>query len=149
MNHDPKTPLDAQEREWIKQEKAKEAERGSHASGAGADEQLQPYRIIARALSQPMDRNLPDNFAEQVAQRVRRRSAIDMRLEWLLSCTLLGVLLAMFAGTAIYFSSAWDRFIQIVSSTRVLSNPWMITLAVYLVIFAAVNALASARWHRR
>ncbi|MFC3650591.1 hypothetical protein ACFONN_03495 [Dyella humi] len=138
MNREPPSPHDdSMEREWALQEQAVRAERlGLDAS---RDAELQRYRVVARALRQPLDEDLPLNFAREVAREARRRAAGDMRLELYLSWTLLGVLVAMLIGVMLRYGSALGQLTHIA-----LSQPWLLALAGFFALLAASKLL-----HRR
>jgi anti-sigma factor RsiW len=131
MNREPPSPHDDRmEREWALQEQAVRAER------LGLDDRydakLQRYRAIAHALQQPLDEDLPVDFAHEIAREARRRAAGDMRLELYLSWTLLGVLVAMLIGLVARYGSALGQFTHIA-----LSQPWLLALAGFFALLAA------------
>jgi hypothetical protein len=70
MNHDI-PPFDdaAREREWLAQENAMRRER-LHLDPHGDDARTKRYRMLARVLRQPLDENLPPDFARQLAAQV-------------------------------------------------------------------------------
>ena len=123
MNREPRSPHDdSMEREWALQEQAARAERlGLDPSD---DQDLRRYRAVAQALRQPLDEDLPLDFASAVAREARRRTAGDMRLELYLSWTLLGVLIVMLIGITLRYGSALAQFAHIASS-----QPWLLALA--------------------
>ncbi|RUL74014.1 hypothetical protein [Dyella choica] len=119
MNRKPPSSHDERmEREWVLQEQAVQAER--LGLDVRHDESLLRYRTVARALRQPLDRDLPPDFASQVAEEVHALAADDMRLELYLSWALLGLLAVVLLGLTARYSNlvmAW------------LSNPWLVALA--------------------
>ena len=133
MNREPPSPHDdSMEREWALQEQAVRAERlGLDNSD---DEALRRYRAVAQALQQPLDENLPLDFASAVAREARRRAADDMRLELYLSWTLLGVLIAMLIGVTVRYGSALAQFAHIT-----LSQPWLLALAAFFALLGVVK----------
>ena len=70
MNHDL-PPFDdaAREREWQAQEHALRAERLGLDPAAG-DARVRRYRLLARALREPMPDALPADFAQRMAAQV-------------------------------------------------------------------------------
>lgn len=130
MNREPPSPHDdSMEREWALQEQAVRAERlGLDAS---RDAKVQRYRAVARALQQPLDEDLPPNFAREIAQEAHRRAAGDMRLELYLSWTLLGVLVAMLIGLMVRYDSALGQLTHIA-----FSQPWLLALAGFFALLA-------------
>lgn len=87
------------EREWLVQERATRVERGSGES-LDADATGTAYLLIARALREPIEVKLADDFAVRVASLAVSRSselAVDSRIERYL----LWVLGAVFAVAAV------------------------------------------------
>ena len=140
MTHSPQPPHDpVDEREWALQEQALRAERlGLDPQG---DTHLQRYRAVMQALREPLDEQLPADFASQVARRVRRRAASDMRLELWLSSALLGVLGAMMVGLSIVYGKAWLQLGQAAAMGRELSNPWLLALLTCVALPAVLGKL--------
>jgi anti-sigma factor RsiW len=133
MNREPHD--ERMEREWALQERAARAERlGLDES---SDPALQRYRTVMRALRQPLDENLPADFASTVAMEARRRAAGDTRLELYLSWALLGVLVGMLIGVAVRYASSWKPLLPLV-----LSQPWLLALAGVLVLLASSKLLS-------
>ena len=129
MNHEP--PSDnAMEREWALQERAARAER--LGLDAHHDAKLQRYRAVAHALRQPLDKDLPSDFASQVAKKVERHAPDTMRLELYLSWALLGVLATALLGLVVRYNSLLQAW---------LSNPWLVALAVCFALPALLAKL--------
>jgi hypothetical protein len=151
MTHEQQPPHDeATEREWTLQEQALRAERlGLDPS---RDAKLRSYRAVAHALRQPMQEDLPSDFAAQVAARVLRTNTADTRLELWLSGAFLGVLVAMLAGIVVQYS---DALLQLGRSTLLtlgLLNPWLLALAGCLLLPGILGVLMpdpGASRHRR
>jgi hypothetical protein len=103
-HHTPNGPLD--EREWEAQERALQAE----ATGAavGQDPLVARYRVVARALRQPMPPALPANFAQMMAARVGR-APLDLRVERTLTGALTLLLLASALVVAALYGGQWLR----------------------------------------
>jgi uncharacterized membrane protein YraQ (UPF0718 family) len=137
MNHEPPSD-DAMEREWARQERAVRAERlGLDACDEAT---LQRYRAVARALRQPLDKDLPPDFARQVAKEAARHATDTMRLELYLSWALLGVLAAALLGLVVRYSGLVQAW---------LSNPWLVALAMCLALPALLGKLPAANRLRR
>lgn len=137
MSHEP--PSDkAMEREWALQEQALRAER--LGLDARDDVVLQRYRAVAHALRQPLDRDLPPDFASQVAKKVARQATDTMRLELYLSWALLGVLAIALLGLIVRYSSLLQAW---------LSNPWLVALAVCFALPALLGKLPAVNRLRR
>jgi hypothetical protein len=103
-----------EEREWQAQERALHDERNGVAPG---DDPLQAqYRMVARALRQPLPHALPDGFAAQVAARARRQAAHappDLRIEQRLMRGLI-TLLALSAAVAVaWYGPQWLQVIAV------------------------------------
>jgi hypothetical protein len=64
-----------QEREWTLQQRAVDIESGL----AGAEAAPASYRLVARALREPLPVDLPAGFARRVARRVERAALLDAR----------------------------------------------------------------------
>jgi anti-sigma factor RsiW len=136
MNREPHD--ERMEREWTLQERAARAER--LGLDENSDQALQRYRIVMRALRQPLDENLPADFASTVAVEARRRAAGDTRLELYLSWALLGVLVGMLIGVAVRYASSWKPLLPLA-----LSQPWLLALAGVLVLLASSKLLSVPR----
>ncbi|GLQ89653.1 hypothetical protein [Dyella flagellata] len=124
------------EREWMLQEQAAKAER--LGLDAHDEAKLQSYRAVVRVLRQPLDRDLPLDFASQVAREVRRQAADDMRLELYLSWVLLSVLVLALLGLVARYSGlvlSW------------FSNPWLMALAACFALPVLLGKLPG--FHRR
>ncbi|GLQ94670.1 hypothetical protein [Dyella acidisoli] len=141
MTREPPSPHDDRmEREWALQERAVRAERlGLDASD---DQALQRYRLVARALRQPLDENLPADFASKVALEARRHTAGDTRLELYLSLALLGVLVGMLIGVLVRYASSWKQLVPLA-----LSQPWLLAMAGVLALLAASKVLSAPHHH--
>jgi anti-sigma factor RsiW len=132
---------DAVEREWALQEQALRAERlGLDPRG---DATLQRYRAVAHALRQPLDENLPPDFAAQMAAQVQQPRAADMQLELWLSGVLLGLLGVAMLGLLIAFGHAWLALSRSAMTTHGLSSPWLFALMVCVVLPALLGRLPS------
>lgn len=138
MSHTPPPPHDhGTEDEWLRQEQAFRAERLGLDSRDPAS--VQRYRTIVRALRQPTDENLPNDFAAQVAAQARRRDAADMRLELWLSWTLAGVLMTILVGLTMLYGSTWLPLAQSILPMHLLLNPWLLALAACIAMSAALS----------
>jgi hypothetical protein len=133
MNHDPRFPLpDDDAHEWSAQERALAEERAGLAPEAG-DPQLRSYRLVARALAQPLDRQLPPDFASRVARRAARAARpADTRLEGnLLAMLAAAMALAALAATVTY-GGQWLPSLDQGAFGALLAKPWAWALAVCL-----------------
>ena len=76
INHEPRDRDAIDEREWQAQERALQAER--NGAGSGADDPLVArYRVLARALRQPLADAPPADFAAAVARRIAPLAAAE------------------------------------------------------------------------
>lgn len=133
MTHKQQPPRDeAEEREWALQEQALRAERLK--LDPSRDKELQRYRTVMHALRQPLDENLPPDFAAQIAAQVRRTNTADTRLEQWLSGALLGVLAVMLIGLTARHGYAWLQLGRALLSAQGWLNPWLLALVVCLVL---------------
>ena len=145
MNHDPRFPLpDDDAREWSAQERAL-AEEGAGVAPPAGDPQLRSYRLMAHLLAQPLDEQLPPDFAQRVARQVEQGvQPIDTRFER----ALLGLLAAalVIAGLAVLamYGSAWLPSLDQGPAGALLSKPWLWALAVC----AGLSRLCDRWWLR-
>ncbi|MEW9572079.1 hypothetical protein ABQJ54_09955 [Rhodanobacter sp. Si-c] len=142
MNHDI-PPFDdppfgnlVQEREWQAQERALQAERLG-LDPSGGDERVRRYRLLARALREPMPSALPDDFAQRVAARVAgapaRAGAGDTRIEFALACTLVAALIVAAGVVTADYGSAWlPAFRQLLPSPGTPATSWLLALGACL-----------------
>lgn len=141
MNREPPSPDDDRmEREWMLQERAVRAER--LGLDDNNDEALRRYRVVARALRQSPEENLPPDFASKVGMEARRRAAGDMRLEQCISWVLLSTLVGVLIGVMAWYASSWKQLIPLA-----LSQPWMPATMGVIVLLAVNKALSSLRRH--
>lgn len=143
MNHTPQPPRnEVEEHEWLMQEKAAEAGRlGSQPDRARST----PYDAIASALRQPLDENLPSDFARHVAERAQRRASANMYFELVLSWMLCGVLMAMLVGLLMHFGADWLKLAQSILPLRAMANKWIVALVACLLVFNLFSKLLDAR----
>ncbi|HSX60928.1 MAG TPA: hypothetical protein VLF18_12065 [Tahibacter sp.] len=114
----------AQQTEWLRQEQAFDAERGAAGTEAPAS-----YRLIARALREPLPVDLPADFATRVARRAETAALLDPRWERRGIAVLLGTL-AVLAGAGLLLEGAsWLADLQaaLPSLPRIL-NGWTLLL---------------------
>jgi anti-sigma factor RsiW len=140
MTHSTQPPHEhVDEGEWALQEQALRAERlGLDPSG---DAGVQRYRAVMHALREPLDADLPTDFAAQMARQVRERPAIDMRLELWLSGALLGVLGAMMLGVVVTYGQAWLQLGLLAITAHGLSNPWLLALVICVALPGLLGSL--------
>ena len=114
MNHDIDDtipPFDdvAREHEWLLQERAMRRER-LHLDPAGDDAKASRYRMLARALRQPLQESLPPDFARHMATLATGRTAKPLsgtRFELVLT-TFLVIVFGLAAGWAtVIYGKAW------------------------------------------
>ncbi|MBE1160104.1 hypothetical protein [Dyella acidiphila] len=140
MNQPPNPPVD--EREWSLQEQALRAERlGLDPS---ADVELQRYRGVMRALREPLDMELPANFAAQIAKRARQRTSLNTRLELWLSNALLGSMGVLLLGVVITYGGTWLKLTQAAMTAYGLMSPWLLALVIGMVLPALLGKLSVA-----
>jgi len=134
MNHDP-LPFEnpAHEREWQAQERALRAERLGLDASSG-DGRLRRYRLLARALREPVPPALPDDFARQMAVRVAgipaREEADDSRFDYMLVGALVVALTGAAAVVTIDHGRAWlTAFSHLLPATASSSaSEWLLAL---------------------
>jgi hypothetical protein len=137
---DPDIPAD----EWQAQERALRAERLGLADLDG-DERMRDYRQVARVLRKPLADPLPADFAERVARRVRTRPPAREAFERLAGPLLMLVLIASGIGYAIVSASAWWPDLSATIPPRVVTNPWLTSLAACACLTAVLGMLPTPR----
>ena len=111
--------------EWLAQERAQQDERDGTASH---DPLVARYRVIARALRQPLPHGLPANFAEMMAAHVRH-APLDTGFEQGLMrvlTVLLGVSAA--AAAAVYGSTWWPAIAEVLPLSSAVAINWALAL---------------------
>ncbi len=117
------------EREWLAQERAMRRER-LHLDPAGDDARGRRYRLLARALREPLPDGLPADFATRVAARIAAAPAPTLRFEFALMTALAIVLvIAAAAVTAIYGSEWLPSFSAILPAPQAPASRWLLALA--------------------
>ncbi|WP_108470618.1 hypothetical protein [Rhodanobacter thiooxydans] len=132
---DPIPPFDdpAHEREWLVQERAMRRER-LQLDPAGDDARGRRYRLLARALREPLPDALPADFAQQLARCVAavptRRAASGTAFEFALTLALAAAL-AVAAGVVVaMYGSAWlPSFVTILPTPHAPTTRWLLALA--------------------
>ena len=120
------------EREWLLQERAMRRER-LHLDSISDDPRTRRYRLLARALREPLPHALPANFAQQMAAQVAasrvRRIASGTRFEFVLLLAL-AIVLAVTAGAvvAIYGDTWLPSFVAILPAPHASANRWLLAL---------------------
>jgi len=138
MNHDlPPFDDPAREREWLAQERALDAERRGLAP-AGDNARVRRYRLLARALREPMPVALPADFARRMAAQTAaapsRREVAGTRFESTLASTLVVMLLVAGGVVLAYYGSAWlPAFRSLLPSSGTPATGWLLALGGCLV----------------
>ena len=116
------------DQEWQAQERALQEER--LGSGASDDPLVAQYRLVARALRQPMPDGLPGDFARQMAARLAHAPPLDTRFEQGLMRAL-AVLLALsgVVASALYGSIWWQAMVAYLPSFSGVALHWTLALA--------------------
>lgn len=134
MNHpvdDDILPFDdaSHEREWLAQESAMRRER-LHLDPAGDDARGRRYRLLARALREPLQDGLQADFAQRVAAHVTAAPTSTLRFEFVL-ITALVIALVIAAGivTTIYGSQWLPSFSAILPAAQAPASRWLLALA--------------------
>jgi len=131
MNTPPLSP--DQEREWTLQERALQQERG--IAGAAAPPS---YRLLARALRQPLESAPPADFAAVLARRIAAVALPDMRWERRATTALVAMLLLLAALGLAWQGQDWLRqLLGLMPSLPRLFNGWSVVLLI---------GLAAAYW---
>ncbi len=119
----------ASEREWLAQETAMRRER-LHLDPAGDDARSRRYRLLARALRDPLPDGLPADFAQQLAARVAAAPGPTPRIEVVLvSALAIAMVVAAVAVTAIYGNAWLPSFSAILPAPQAPASRWLLALA--------------------
>ncbi|CAM5395589.1 hypothetical protein [Rhodanobacter lindaniclasticus] len=132
-NHVPPFDDAAREREWQAQERAMRRER-LQLDPAGDDASSRRYRLLARALREPLPDMLPADFAQQMAARVAaapaRQVASNRSLESTLTLALIvALIVAAAVVTAIYGGTWLASFVTLLPSPHAPTTRWLLALA--------------------
>ena len=132
---DPIPPFDdpAHEREWLAQERAMRRER-LQLDPAGDDARSRRYRLLARALREPLPDALPADFAQQLAARVAtipvRRAASGSSFESTLTLALAIALVVAAAVVVVIYGSTWlPSFAALLPTPHAPATRWLLMLA--------------------
>jgi acetyl esterase/lipase len=123
----------AHEREWLAQERAMQRER-LQLDPAGDDARSRRYRLLARALREPLPDALPADFAQQLATRVAatpaRQAAPGRSFESTLTLAL-ATALAVAAGVMVAIhGGAWlPSFVTLLPAPHAPATRWLLALA--------------------
>ncbi|TPG11641.1 hypothetical protein EAH88_03820 [Rhodanobacter glycinis] len=119
----------ASEREWLAQESAMRRER-LHLDPAADDARSRRYRLLARALCEPLRDGLPADFATRVAARVVAARVTTLSFEFVLMTVLaIALVIAAAAVTAMYGSEWLPSFSAILPAPQAPASRWLLALA--------------------
>lgn len=124
---------DAHEREWLAQERAMRRER-LQLDPAGDDARGRRYRLLARALREPLPETLPADFAQQLAARVAaapaRRPVTGGSFESALTLALAIVLAIATVTVVAMYGRAWlPSFVTLLPTPHAPATRWLLALA--------------------
>jgi len=138
-------PFDAaaREREWQAQEQALREERLGLAPGD--DARVSRYRVLARALREPLQGTLQADFASRISLQVEARSPVNRRSDVepftdAFERNLLRVLIAFFGlaigiATALYGGESFEPVADaVLRAGATLKNPWLLAFTACLVL---------------
>ena len=131
-DHIPPFDDTAHEREWLVQERAMRRER-LQLDPTGDDARSRRYRLLARALREPLPDALPADFAQRLAARVAaaptRRAAPGRSFESTLTLALATVLaVAASVVVAIYGGTWLPSFVTLLPSPHAPATRWLLAL---------------------
>jgi hypothetical protein len=106
------------DQDWRLQAEAERAER-EHAA-AGGDPRLDRYRLIVRALRQPLQMQLPADFAARVVAMAEQREQSDGFEDWLVVL----LLLAMAIGGLLFVGPTLANVAHTMVGISMPSLPW-------------------------
>ena len=121
---------DASEREWLAQERAMRRER-LRLDPAGDDARGQRYRLLARALREPLPEALPADFAQRMAARVAsvRPAMPGIRFEFALLSVLAGTLVIGAGTVTAIYGRAWSQpFRELLPAFQAPTLGWLLAL---------------------
>lgn len=133
MNHElPPFADPAREREWQAQERALHAERMGRDPCAD-DARTRRYRLLARALREPLPDALPADFAEQMESRVTaapiRGTAADARHAWGVIVGLVAALTVLAGAMLVFYDDTWwPAFRGLLPAHGVPGKGWILAL---------------------
>ncbi|EIL97674.1 hypothetical protein RHOFW104T7_03380 [Rhodanobacter thiooxydans] len=121
----------AREREWLAQESAMRRER-LQLDPASDDARGQRYRLLARALREPLAEALPADFAQQLAARIAAapvRRAANGGVESMLALALaITLVIAAAAVVAIHGSTWLPPFAALLPTPHAPATRWLLAL---------------------
>lgn len=131
-DHVPPFDNAAHEREWLAQERAMQRER-LQLDPAGDDARSRRYRLLARALREPLPDALPPDFAQQLARRVAaipaRGVASGTSFEAALMLVLATALTVATVAVVAIYGSAWlPSFTTILPTPHAPATRWLLAL---------------------
>jgi hypothetical protein len=131
-DHLPAFDNDAHEREWLAQERAMRRER-LQLDPAGDDARSRRYRLLARALREPLPDALPADFAQHVAALATaapaRRAPGDGSFESALALALAIVLAIAAAAVVTLYGSTWlPSFAALLPAPHAPATRWLLAL---------------------
>ncbi|BDU18708.1 hypothetical protein [Dyella sp. GSA-30] len=132
MNHDE---------EWQAQEQALQRERAQYAHDNRDSARVQGYRVVMRALKQPLPDLLPENFAARVAALAERDAIPPSRLENGLLAALMTTLVCGLIVLAVIDGRDW---LHAIADLRLFGNPWIYALLVCLAMSQGIAWLRPA-----
>jgi anti-sigma factor RsiW len=132
-DHIPPFDDAANEREWLAQERAMRRER-LQLDPAGDDARSRRYRLLARALREPLPEALPADFAQRLAARVAaipaRRAAPGRSFESTLMLALATVLAVAAGAVVAIYGGAWlPSFLTLLPTPHAPATRWLLALA--------------------
>lgn len=122
----------AHEREWLAQERAMRRER-LQLDSAGDDARSRRYRLLARALREPLPHALPADFAQQLAAQVAtlpaRQAPGGGSFESALALALAIVLAIAAAAVVALYGSTWlPSFAALLPAPHAPATRWLLAL---------------------
>ena len=122
----------AREREWLAQEHAMRRER-LQLDSINDDARTRRYRLLARALREPLPHALPADFAQRLADQVVaspvRKVASGTRFEFALLLVLATVLAVAAGAVVAMYGDAWlPSFVAILPAPQASSTRWLLAL---------------------
>lgn len=132
-DHIPAFDDAAHEREWLAQERAMRRER-LQLDAAGDDARSRRYRLLARALREPLPEALPADFAQRMAAQVAgapaRRTVSDGSFEATLALALAIILAIAAVVVVMIYGSAWlPSFSALLPPPHAPATHWLLLLA--------------------
>jgi hypothetical protein len=125
--HTPLSEPDAAEREQQLQDLAREDERQNRSHDGQSPRQMR-YRLLARALNQPIEAQLPADFVHDTAARIEAAAMLRRRATRRFEIGLIAFFAAVFGICTIVAFTVFSADLASMPILDAVSNPWLLSL---------------------